>query len=650
MGSAAVIKILVILLFNFAIIALLTLGFFVFKSLFKLYIAKRNKVVGYKFRTKIVALFVTITLIPSVLLFIMSSGVLSAYIDKWFSPNIKVPIENAMFIAQTFYEKEKEKVLTEGKRFLKGLPISKDYKIRWLKAPSEQDSETIKAAFNGVEGVEVITSSDGDIIRAAIPVKKADKVRSVLIVEEILPKQFVIHAEQIREDYENFISLYKWRIPLKINYILVMGFFTLLIVFVALWVSLKISNWISVPIQKLALATEQVARGDLDVRVDIVRDDEIGMLVNSFNNMIRELKEIKESLENAYLESDRRRVCFENIVENIDSGVVSVNEEGKIITINSTAAKILNVKPEEVINQPYEVLFNYIESDELKDYVKGIRLDSFLSSTKQFRVSVGGQQKVLKVFISHLRDSKGKSLGLLVVFEDITELLKAQQALAWQEVAKRMAHEIKNPLTPIKLSAERILKKWKGRDDNFGKVVENATRTIIKEVEQLQQMVNEFSKLGRMPQVKRSQTNVKQIIDELKQIYKGFEERISFAVNDSLPTAMIDREQLKRALMNLIDNAITATSDGGSIEVKVDYNKTDQVIEFRVSDTGVGIKEEDRDKLFLPYFSTKKEGTGLGLAIVHKIVADHKGTITVEDNKPTGAIFTIKIPVDNKEA
>ncbi|NOX21358.1 MAG: HAMP domain-containing protein [Nitrospirae bacterium] len=650
MGSAAVIKILVILLFNFAIIALLTLGFFVFKSLFKLYIAKRNKVVGYKFRTKIVALFVTITLIPSVLLFIMSSGVLSAYIDKWFSPNIKVPIENAMFIAQTFYEKEKEKVLTEGKRFLKGLPISKEFKIRWLKAPSEQDSETIKAAFNGVEGVEVITSSDGDIIRAAIPVKKADKVRSVLIVEEILPKQFVIHAEQIREDYENFISLYKWRIPLKINYILVMGFFTLLIVFVALWVSLKISNWISVPIQKLALATEQVARGDLNVRVDIVRDDEIGMLVNSFNNMIRELKEIKESLENAYLESDRRRVCFENIVENIDSGVVSVNEEGKIITINSTAAKILNVTPEEIIDQDYEVLFKYIESDELREYVKGIRLDSFLSSSKQFRVSIGGQQKILKVFISHLRDSKGKSLGLLVVFEDITELLKAQQALAWQEVAKRMAHEIKNPLTPIKLSAERILKKWKGRDDNFGKVVENATRTIIKEVEQLQQMVNEFSKLGRMPQVRRTQTNVKQIIDELKQIYKGFEERISFAVDNSLPAAMIDREQLKRALMNLIDNAITATSDGGSIEVKVDYNKTDQVIEFRVSDTGVGIREEDRDKLFLPYFSTKKEGTGLGLAIVHKIVADHKGTIAVEDNKPKGAVFIIKIPVNSKEA
>ncbi len=645
MSGTATAKIFLILLLNISIIAILTLGFFIFKSLFKVYIAKRNRVIGYRFRTKIVALFVTITLIPSVLLFLIATGVLSAYIDRWFSPNIKIPIENAMFIAQTFYEREKEKVLQEGKRYLKGLPVSKEYTVRWLKRPADADTETVKAAFEGSEGVEVITSPEGDIIRAAIPVERQGRIRSVLLFEETLPRQFVVQAEKIKEDYENFLSLYQWKIPLKTNYILLMGFLTLLIIFAALWVSLKISNWISVPIQKLAYATEQIARGDLDVRVELKRDDEIGMLVDSFNRMVRELKEIKLSLENAYLESDRRRVCFENIVENIDSGVVSVDEQGRVVTVNSTACRILGLKAGDLVNRGYEEVFNYIESEELRQYVKGIRLSEFGSATKQFDVKIGGQLRVLKFFISNLKDVQGHSLGLLVVFEDITELLKAQQALAWQEVARRMAHEIKNPLTPIKLSAERILKKWRRGDDDIGAVVEGATNTIIKEVEQLQRMVNEFSRLGRLPQIKKTVTRIEQIIEELKHIYRDFEQRISFEIDGSIPEVMLDRDQIKRALMNLIDNAVAATNGDENILIRVNYSENSKQLIVVVADNGIGVKEEDRDKLFLPYFSRKKGGTGLGLAIVHKIITDHGGEITVEDNQPKGTIFTIKLPV-----
>ncbi|RMG75095.1 MAG: HAMP domain-containing protein, partial [Nitrospirae bacterium] len=470
-------------------------------------------------------------------------------------------------------------------------------------------------------------------------------IRSVLLFEETLPRQFVVQAEKIKEDYENFLSLYQWKIPLKTNYILLMGFLSLLIIFAALWVSLKISNWISVPIQKLAYATEQIARGDLDVRVELKRDDEIGMLVDSFNRMVRELKEIKLSLENAYLESDRRRVCFENIVENIDSGVVSVDEQGRVVTVNSTACRILGLKAGDLVNRGYEEVFNYIESEELRQYVKGIRLSEFGSATKQFDVKIGGQMRVLKFFISNLKDVQGHSLGLLVVFEDITELLKAQQALAWQEVARRMAHEIKNPLTPIKLSAERILKKWRRGDDDIGAVVEGATNTIIKEVEQLQRMVNEFSRLGRLPQIKKTVTRIEQIIEELKHIYRDFEQRISFEIDGSIPEVMLDRDQIKRALMNLIDNAVAATNGDENILIRVNYSENSKQLIVVVADNGIGVKEEDRDKLFLPYFSRKKGGTGLGLAIVHKIITDHGGEITVEDNQPKGTIFTIKLPV-----
>ncbi len=638
-------RILLLLLFNLTIVALITLVFFVFKNLVKIYFERRQKVPGYKFRTKIVALFMVIVLIPSIFLFIVSSGLINRYIDKWLNPQLKVPIENALSIARTLYDREKQRTLSEARRILKGIPASEGYTVERLRTLPEDATETIRLAFEGKEGTEVISTPEGDIIRAAVPVIRNKQIVEVLVVQERLAPNIVSQAEQIRSDYENYISLYKWKMPLKANYLLALGFFTLIVIFMALWVSLRISRWITDPIQKLAYATDLVAKGDLNVSVDMTRDDEIGILVTSFNRMVKELRESKESLQQAYVESDRRRVCFENIVENIDSGVISTDENQEIITINTTAAKILQINPEDVIGKDYRILLENIESEELKEFIQEINLREFTSTSKQIKATIKGRSLVLRVSLTQLKDSTGLPLGLLVVFEDITEMLKAQQALAWQEVARRMAHEIKNPLTPIKLSTERILKKWRDGSKDFGKVLESATKTIIREVESLQGLVNEFSKLGRMPKPRMEPQHIPSLIEEAASLYNNLNNRISFHHIDNIPKVEIDRQQFKRVMVNLLDNAITATRDGGEIHISATYEEIGKKIIIEVADTGVGIKEEDKEKLFLPYFSTKREGTGLGLAIVHKIIKDHGGEITVRDNEPKGTVFTIVLPV-----
>lgn len=646
MSEDLAIKVLTLLVFNLAVIALLTLVFFVSKTLIRLYLEKKHRVPGYKFKTRIVTIFVTLTLIPSILLFVIASGLITAYVDRWLNPRIKVPFENALSIASIFYDSEKEHALSEAKEVLSGQSPSEGYDVERLYAMPENPTETLMNAFEGKEGTEVISTPYGDIIRAVVPLRESGKLKGVLVVERVLSPEIVRQAEKVRSAYEDYIALEKWRTPIKVNYMLAFGFFTVLIVFMTMWVSLRISRGITEPIQRLAQATEDIARGDLDISIDLKRDDEIGLLVDSFNRMVRELRESKDSLQKAYIESDRRRVCMESIIENIDSGVISLDEKGKVLTVNTATMRILNINPQDVIGREYHVLLNHIESEELRDFITGIRLRDFTSTSRQLKVNVSGKLLTLRIFITQLRDPSGPPAGLLVVFEDLTGIVKAQQALVWQEVARRMAHEIKNPLTPIKLSTERMLRKWKQGGEGFGRIIEQSSRTIIREVESLQKMVDEFARLGRMPRINKTHVDLMGLLDEVVSLYKGYGRKITLHFGEDIPPVWLDREQFRRALINLFDNAVKATGDGEkTIDVRVNLNKTRDVVKIEIADKGGGIRNEDKEKLFLPYFSTSKGGTGLGLAIVHRIITEHGGIIRVADNEPKGTVFAIELPL-----
>lgn len=633
-------RILLIILFNLNIIALLTLMFFVSKNLIKLYMERKQKVLGYRFKTKIVAIFVTLTSIPAALLFIVASGLVTNYIDRLLTPQFRQPLTSSVEVAKAVYEMERQKTIKLAKDVVAGGKPSSEYKVIRMQKIPENPTETIKAAFDGKEGTEVISGENGDTIRAVIPEYSRDRQISVVVVETYLPKNIAVNVEKIKSAYEDYIKLESWKVPLKMNYLLILAFFTLIVVFMSLWVALRIAKGISDPIQSLAQATEEIASGNLNINLKLQREDEIGLLIESFNDMVSKLKKSKETLQKAYTES-------ENILANISSGVIFLDVPGNILTINRAACSILNTKSEEVKGKHYRELLSRIISEELHNFINGIIIrDLYGTQGKEVRVIVGGQNLVLKVFVTTLRDDASTPIGLLVVFNDLTDTIKAQKMLAWEEVARRMAHEIKNPLTPIKLSVERMLKKWEQKDKDFDQIFEPSTKTIIKQVDSLKSFVDDVSSLGRMPEIRKIPTSLPSLIEEVIELYKGHRGvSIKISISDNIPPIEMDGEQIKRVLINILDNAFQAIGNNGNIEVRADVDADTNKIFIDIADNGPGLREEDKEKVFLPYFSTKKSGTGLGLTIANKIILGHNGYIRVRDNDPKGTIFTIEMPI-----
>ncbi len=638
-------KVFFLILFNVNIVALLTLMFFVAKALTRLYLERKQRVLGSRFKTKIVVIFVILTSIPSALLFLGASGLVTNYIDRWFTPQFRKPIDSTLNIAQAIYDSERKKTLEAAHSIVSRGSLPVEYTVTHYRELPENPSDVMRDAFDGIEGTEVISGENGDTVRAAIPDMSSGKQRGVLVVESRIPKEITGNVEQIKTAYEDYVKLEAWKQPLKLNYLFFLGFFTLIVIFTALWASLRIARGISEPIQKLAEATGQVASGDLDVAIGLKRDDEIGLLIDSFNHMVRELKESKESIHAAYTESDRRRLYMENILESIQSGVICLDAEGKVITINSAACAILDLSPENVMGKKYKEILSAIQSDSLQHMIRGIKLKTLRTVEKEVWATIRGKRTMLRVSIMGLRDS-ASYLGLLVVFEDLTNVIKAQKALAWQEVARRIAHEVKNPLTPIKLSTERMLKKWERKDEDFPLIFEGSMKTIIREVDSLRRLVDEFSRFEKMPGIVKLPTDLAGIIEGVVNLYKDYKGfSITMSVPDNLPPVDMDGEQFKRVLINLFENAIQAMNTGGTIEVTVDLDTVANRVFIDVADNGPGIREEDKEKLFLPYFSTKKEGTGLGLAIANRIIREHMGSLRARDNVPRGTVFTIEMPI-----
>jgi two-component system nitrogen regulation sensor histidine kinase NtrY len=635
-------KLILLSLLNLTIIALLILMFFVGKSLVKLYFERRYKVLGYKFKTKLVVILVVLTLIPATFLFIVSSGLITNYIDRWFAPQLRQPLDMSIEIAKAVYEIERQKTLDYAKTLSAGKTTAGNYTVRHLTKIPKDATETVRAAFEGKADVEVISGGKGDTVRAVVPEYKKGKQTGIIVVESFIPGKITNNVENIKDAYEKYLILESWKVPIKTNYLLILGFLTLIVVFMALWVALRIARGITDPIQNLAQATEQVAAGNLDIKVDLDREDEIGLLVNSFNDMVKKLKVGKESLQSAYL-------YIKNILDNINSGVIMLDTAGNISMINDAACSILNINQEKVKNKSYKELMSMIDSKELQNLVMGIEGREFRPIVKEIKAIIGERKVILKVFITSLKDSQ-KYIGLLVVFDDLTEIInaeiKAQKALTWQEIARRVAHEIKNPLTPIKLSTERMLKKWEHRDADFDQVFHRSAKTIVREVDSLRRLVDEFSRFGKMPEINKTPTHIPTIIDEVVNLYKGYKGvEINVSIPDNSPMVELDGEQFRRVIINIFDNAIQAMANSGRIYVTLKFDIPSNWAYIEIADNGPGIRDEDKDKLLLPYFSTRKNGTGLGLAIANRIIAEHRGYIRVSDNEPNGTVFTIDIPI-----
>jgi PAS domain S-box-containing protein len=420
-------------------------------------------------------------------------------------------------------------------------------------------------------------------------------------------------------------------------YLLLLSLLTLFILFVATWIALFLARQISVPISALLEAAGQVRKGNLAHRVKVSAVDELASLVRSFNAMTEALEANRRELES-------RRRFTETILESIPTGVISLSPDGRILRVN---AALSNILPRETLAraEKLEELFSREDTAEIKHLMKRARRTGLASS--QLELSSERRKLQLAVTVSAL-ETKLTS-GFVIVLEDTSELLRAQKAAAWHEVARRIAHEIKNPLTPIALSAERILRQLDRAATlpEAAPIFHECATTIVQEVESLKALVDEFAQFARFPAAQPAPADLNEVVESGLAVFAGRLEGIHVTreLASDLPVVGLDREQFKRVVINLVDNAAEAMQDSLVKRLFVSTSATSaETVELVIADTGCGISPEEKEKLFLPYFSTKGRGTGLGLAIVNHIVAEHGANIRAEDNFPAGARFVVEIP------
>ena len=481
----------------------------------------------------------------------------------------------------------------------------------------------------------------GEIIRSVIPVFSSSDSRQVLgvmVVSYYVPQSLATKSEGIRAGYEQYRSSLKGKEPIKLSYRLGFLAVTLALLLAAIWVALRVAAGITVPISKLVEGTAAVAAGRLDYQIQEQTGDEVGMLIDSFNKMTRDLKHSREQLE--------QEVSYkQTILSNVDTGVVSMDRAGRIMTINQAASEILAVDEQDVLHKRYDEAFAFIQLDPIRYLFRTLE-EGHGRAEEEIALTVRGRILTLRTRVSTLKDGAGTPMGSVITFDDLTELIRAKKAETWQDVARRIAHEFKNPLTPIKLSAERLRKKHAEGAPDFDTVFEECSKTIVQEADGLRKLVDEFANFARMPGSNPVRQPLEPVIENAAQLYASAHKDVSVVreLAAGLPDVVLDGEQMKRVFINLLENSVEAMGGKGTIRIasRMTAGGMAQIV---FADNGPGISAEDVPKLFQPDFSRKKTKSGLGLAIVLRIIKDHSGSIRVEQNEPKGARFVIELPV-----
>jgi len=682
-------NILIFVIININIILLLLILYLLVRNLVKLFFERKSKILGAKLKTKLVAAFVSLSLIPTLLLFFFSVAFISNSIEDWFSVPVENSLRGAEEVSQSFNANKIDEAIYHARQISKKIKERKlinqnrlnslrwylkakveEYNLGSIEIYSAQKKELVRAihpdlpqdifllqessiAEEGLRGNETsviqTVMGKGDMIRGGSPIystwKDTDIVGST-IVTYYVPRSIVSKMTEIRQAFEEYKQLKMVKHPVKVSYLMTLFMVTLLIIFIAIWFGLYLAKGITVPIQELAEGTNEVANGNLDFRIELESGDEIGTLVSSFNSMTHDLKVSKTSLERTNRDLESRRLYIEIILRSVGAGVVSVDKRGRISTINSFAEEMLGVKGEEILDKSYKE----VAGEKYLGMIKTLVKDAFNSGgfiERETRIDLRGESVTLLISLSVLRDERNNYLGMVLVFDDLTELIKGQRAAAWREVARRIAHEIKNPLTPIQLSAQRLQKRFGDSVADKSGIFNECTSTIIKQVDELKTLVNEFSSFARMPAANPEPSNLSAIIRETIVLYKEGHRAVEFRseIPDDLPLLNLDRSQVKRVFINLLENAVEAVNGNGEVAISGEYDEDDAVVRVEVADNGRGIDSQEKDRLFEPYFSTKRGGTGLGLAIVDAIMKEHKGSIRVRDNLPAGTRFILEFPV-----
>jgi two-component system nitrogen regulation sensor histidine kinase NtrY len=688
-------NLLFFILVNLNIIIICVLAFLIGRNVVKLIFDRRRKVLGSKLKLRLAVAFVGLTLVPTIFLFVLASGLLNRVMEGWFSSQIEMSVSGAVDVARFHYASLREGTAAIAERLSQAVPAAaaqaktdlelkewaenrrraeRLFGLRILDGAAQElllvrnaaaaipnfqepepDRDALVRALGGATVVLFEEQEASQFVRAYTAVDYRGRPAVLVATTRVNPELAQALAE-VSDSYKEYEQLKLFRMPIKSSLLLTLAMITCLILFAAIWIGFYIAREIAVPIQRLAEGTRAVAKGDYDFQIRVKGDDEIGMLVKLFNSMTRDLKLSRQ-------DALQRRLYIETILANLAVGVVGLDTRGLVTSVNDAAAQLLGLKAE--AHNDGRTLQELLHPDvyqQIAPLVSGLgarQENDEPVGTRESEIVLNNSGRELKIVCTagQIVNPDHEPLGTVLLFDDVTELAKAQHMSVWREVARRIAHEIKNPLTPIQLSAQRLRRLVV--QGEHATVVDECAQTIVENVDSIKRLANEFSNFARMPTAELKQTNLNVLIaDAIAPFAESHSEIVfQFIADNMLPPVAVDAEQLRRCVMNLLDNAIaafdkisgrSATNEAGRIVIKTLYDRSTKQARIEVIDNGPGIPDSDKTRIFEPYFTTKTGGTGLGLAIVTSIVADHQGTIRVYDNQPRGAKFIIDLPLTPK--
>ncbi|MBI2061084.1 MAG: HAMP domain-containing protein [Nitrospirae bacterium] len=682
-------------LVNLDALLILLLLFLVLRNTVKLIVERRKGLLGSSLRTKIVIAFVSLSFIPMAFLLYTASNFIRLSVQTWFGSQVERTFSQAMEVAQSYYESVVDQtrvsaseavrdvaalgeIQDEQMRMLHDLlterlkryeldhielrlrdgrsitRVNVDHGGQFLETPEDLIAEAMKGAT--VHRILPFQEESQEMVKVAVPIESASGgISGVLIASSAVPTNLVRKIREARHDYNEFLSTRMMRVPLNRSQqqpiIAIIG---LLSLFAATWIGFHLSGWLTVPIRELSSATERIASGELGFTVNLKRGDEMGVLLESFNRMSADLKRKTDEIEDAHREVRRRAQHTEAILASVASGVMTLDAQGRLLTVNAPLVRMFNVDPQQSVGRSYSQVFPEL-AQPLAEMILQLMTEQRDLFSRELSFKTPQGVRTYSVVMTRLVRDRGESAGkaeteseIVVAFDDVTDLIRAQKDMAWREVARRIGHEIKNPLTPIQLSAQRLRKKYPQLLGDASGAFDECTKTIVSQVEEMKTLVNVLTDLAHIPPFQPAPCDFRALVEEIVSLYRQAHSEIRFDYSpDGVRELYVDRQQMRRALINLIDNAVTAVQgEGGGVSVQTEIVPGAGRAVIRVMDTGIGVPAGLREKIFEPYFSYGKKGMGLGLPIVKHIVEDHSGVITVEDNTPKGAVFRIELPLE----
>jgi PAS domain S-box-containing protein len=610
-----------------------TLGFILFRTGVKLYVERQTNRPGSHIKSKLIGGAIALSALPVFFLVLWSVSVLNRNLESWFSRPARTINTDLIQVANVLGREVQQK-LTSQALWLASQPLAQSADFYASFCQANQIEQAVIENHNGARRVlcSVQKSSNADLVTARVNAQGG-----TIILSARMPLDLAAKQREINSYVSEYNSLAVDRKAFRSLYLLLLSLITLFILFFAIWIARYLAGQISTPITALLKAAEQIRKGNLGYRVHVDAIDEMATLVKAFNEMT-------EALETNSRELEARRRFTEAILESIPTGVISLTSDGRIQRVNRALRGIF---PEDQVARAVRLsdLFSREDTAEIRYLMNRARRTGVAGTQLEYKA----ERRVLHLALTVAALDEQRSSGFVLVVEDTSELLRAQKAAAWHEVARRVAHEIKNPLTPIALCADRIGRQLERADHTSDtlRILRECSVIIAREVESVRTLVDEFSQFTRFPAARPVPSDLNEIVENALGVFDGRLAGIELQkeLAAGLPAVKVDPEQFKRVVVNLVDNAAEAMQDSLVKQLYISTHATmADSVELTIADTGCGISRDDKEKLFLPYFSTKGRGTGLGLAIVNRILADHEATIRVEDNRPAGARFIVDLP------